>query len=206
MVYFFFKQLICGSPTKNSGGNSSLKASPSKMGLPDASGLIVGVNTINYDASSSVRNKAKSREERKMEMIMKAIEAMEKAEQRKKDTSGDEKPEKGPGNKRRRSSSSYRNDSTLEASSADEAMKPEPKRNRKKGRIGKGPGTPQRRRSRVKSGDSASNISADETPMDIVGTASAVSDRGPFRYVFEFRLDDNVRLLVQFCNVQFDYV
>ena len=139
-----------------------------------------------------------------MEMIMKAIEAMEKAEQRKKDTSGDEKPEKGPGNKRRRSSSSYRNDSTLEASSADEAMKPEPKRNRKKGRIGKGPGTPQRRRSRVKSGDSASNISADETPMDIVGTASAVSDRGPFRYVF--KLDDDVRLLVQFCNVQFDYV
>ena len=43
------------------------------MGLPDNSGLIVGVNTINYDASSSVRNKAKSREERKMEMIMKAI-------------------------------------------------------------------------------------------------------------------------------------
>merc|ERR1719323_812894 len=79
------KPLICGSPTKHSGGNSSLKASPSKMGLPDASGLIVGVNTINYDASSSVRNKAKSREERKMEMIMKAIEAMEKAEQRKKD-------------------------------------------------------------------------------------------------------------------------
>ena len=181
MVFFFFKHLICGSPTKNSGGNNSLKASPSKMGLPDASGLIVGVNTINYDASSSVRNKAKSREERKMEMIMKAIEAMEKAEQRKKDTSGDEKPEKGPGNKRRRSSSSYRNDSTLEASSADETMKPEPKRNRKRGRIGKGPGTPQRRRSRVKSGDSASNISADETPMDIVGTASAVSDRGPFR-------------------------
>ena len=29
------------------------------MGLPDNSGLIVGVNTINYDASSSVRNKAK---------------------------------------------------------------------------------------------------------------------------------------------------
>merc|ERR1712083_246595 len=105
-------------------------------GLPDNSGLIVGVNTINYDASSSVRNKAKSREERKMEMIMKAIEAMEKAEQRKKDHTG---TEGGPapnssnaGNtgagKRRRSSSSYRNsnafDSNLDASSADES-KPE---------------------------------------------------------------------------------
>ena len=33
--------------------------SPTKLGLPDNSGLIVGVNTINYDASSSVRNKAK---------------------------------------------------------------------------------------------------------------------------------------------------
>lgn len=89
-------------------------------------GLIVGVNTINYDASSSVRNKAKSREERKMEMIMKAIEAMEKAEQRKKDgtdgTPGD------PPSKRRRSSSSYRNDSNLEASSADESKPNEPKR------------------------------------------------------------------------------
>lgn len=39
------------------------KTSPSsgctKLGLPDNKGLIVGVNTINYDASSSVRNKAK---------------------------------------------------------------------------------------------------------------------------------------------------
>merc|ERR1712018_484574 len=88
------------SPLKN----GPTKGSPSKMGLPDSSGLIVGVNTINYDASSSVRNKAKSREERKMEMIMKAIEQMEKAEQRKKDhtdgTPGD------PPSKRRRSSSS----------------------------------------------------------------------------------------------------
>merc|ERR1719422_2540023 len=52
---------------------------------PDNSGLIVGVDTINYDASSSLRNKAKSREERKMEMIMKQIEALEKAEQKKKE-------------------------------------------------------------------------------------------------------------------------
>ncbi len=35
------------------------KPSPGKLGLPDNSGLIVGVNTINYDASSSVKNKAK---------------------------------------------------------------------------------------------------------------------------------------------------
>lgn len=114
------------------------------MGLPDSSGLIVGVNTINYDASSSVRNKAKSREERKMEMIMKAIEQMEKAEQRKKDHTGTEghptpNSGAGAGGKRRRSSSSYRNsnsafDSNLDASSADES-KPEPKsRNRKRGR------------------------------------------------------------------------
>jgi hypothetical protein len=78
-----------------------------------------------------------------MEMIMKAIEAMEKAEQRKKDTTGTESGQTptGTGNaggKRRRSSSSYRNsvnafDSNVEASSADES-KPEPKRNRKRGR------------------------------------------------------------------------
>merc|ERR1719464_1660135 len=81
-----------GSPSKN-GPNSCPKGagsgSPTKLGLPDNSGLIVGVNTINYDASSSVRNKAKSREERKMEMIMKAIEAMEKKEQRKGGTTED---------------------------------------------------------------------------------------------------------------------
>ena len=74
---------------------------------------------------------------------MKAIEAMEKAEQRKKDTTGNESGQTptGTGNaggKRRRSSSSYRNsvnafDSNVEASSADES-KPEPKRNRKRGR------------------------------------------------------------------------
>ena len=64
---------------------ASAKASPAKLGLPDSSGLIVGVNTINYDASSSLKNKAKSREERKMEMIMKAIEQMERAEQRKRE-------------------------------------------------------------------------------------------------------------------------
>jgi hypothetical protein len=166
-----------GSPSKN-GPNSCPKGagsgSPTKLGLPDNSGLIVGVNTINYDASSSVRNKAKSREERKMEMIMKAIEAMEKAEQRKKDTTGSESGQTptGTGNaggKRRRSSSSYRNsvnafDSNVEASSADES-KPEPKRNRKRGRSNSkqsNAGTPQRRRSRVLSGGSVSNMSNDE--------------------------------------------
>ena len=59
-------------------------------------------------------------------------------------------------------------------------------RNRRKGGPGGGrktpgaPGTPQRRRSRMKSGDSASNISADETGQDS-GTAGA-SSPGPFRF------------------------
>jgi hypothetical protein len=38
---------------------SSPTGGTSKLGLPDNKGLIVGVNTINYDASSSVRNKTK---------------------------------------------------------------------------------------------------------------------------------------------------
>ena len=159
------------SPSKN-GPPGSLKGSPSKLGLPDNSGLIVGVNTINYDASSAVRNKAQSREERKMEMIMKAIEAMEKKEQRKGGATDDP-------TKRRRSSSSYRNDSNLDASSADET-KPEPKaRNRKKGRKS-GPGTPQRRRSRVMSGGSASNMSADEIMAS--GDSGTPNHSGPFRF------------------------
>ena len=63
----------------------------------------MGVNTINYDLS--FRNKTKTREERKMEMIMKAFEDMEKsaAMRRAEGESGASvtKPEK----KRRRSNS-----------------------------------------------------------------------------------------------------
>merc|ERR1719367_2604416 len=97
--------------------------SPSKpsLGLPDQTGLIVGVNTINYDVS--FRNKTKTREERKMEMIMKAIEAMERNEARKRNDSDTQtKPEK----KRRRSNSTKTGgsgtagDSALDQSSADE--------------------------------------------------------------------------------------
>ena len=47
-----------------------------------------GVNTINYDVS--FRNKTKTREEKKIEMIMKTFEAMEKKEARKRNDS-DEK-------------------------------------------------------------------------------------------------------------------
>ena len=195
------KKSAPGSPTKNGPVNSlkGTSGSPSKLGLPDSSGLIVGVNTINYDASSSVRNKAKSREERKMEMIMKAFEAMEKAEQRKKDTPGAPPTPIETGNttqsdlttipdkKRRRSSSSYKNDSNLEASSADEAaLKPEPKRNRKKGRNSSKVSTPQRRRSRVMSGGSMSNMSADETPVTGNSTTDNLTNNshqnGPFRF------------------------
>jgi hypothetical protein len=46
------------SPVK-SHKTSPSSSSLAKLGLPDNKGLIVGVNTINYDASSSVRNKAK---------------------------------------------------------------------------------------------------------------------------------------------------
>ena len=96
-----------------SGGSSS----HAKMGLPDRSGVIVGVNTINYDASSSVHNKAKSREKRKMEMIIKAIEAMEKAELCKKDTTRTDKggmtPNTNGVGKQQHSSPSHRNSNSL---------------------------------------------------------------------------------------------
>ena len=47
------------SPLKGHHHKTSPSGGASKLGLPDNKGLIVGVNTINYDASSSVRNKAK---------------------------------------------------------------------------------------------------------------------------------------------------
>ena len=51
---------VATSPVKSHAHKTSpSSASLAKLGLPDNKGLIVGVNTINYDASSSVRNKAK---------------------------------------------------------------------------------------------------------------------------------------------------
>ncbi len=137
-----------------------------------------------------------------MEMIMKAIEAMEKAEQRKKEQSdaghhsGSDKPS---GGKRRRSNSSKNNsqntDSALDASSADEGRNdhsgsPSKKTARKKsGRKGGGGAqTPQRRRSRVVSGGSASALSENEAfqggcdSSATPNTANSNSGNGPFRF------------------------
>ena len=47
------------SPVKVQQHKIGPQGGPSMLGLPDNKGLIVGVNTINYDASSSVKNKAK---------------------------------------------------------------------------------------------------------------------------------------------------
>ena len=47
------------SPIKGGPQHKASPTGPSMLGLPDSKGLIVGVNTINYDASSSVKNKAK---------------------------------------------------------------------------------------------------------------------------------------------------
>ena len=102
---------------KDKEGSGSVKNSPSIMspalsgksptkpslGLPDQSGLIVGVNTINYDVS--FRNKTKTREERKMEMIMKAFEDMEKNNARKRNESETSSSVPKPEKKRRRSNS-----------------------------------------------------------------------------------------------------
>ena len=113
------------SPPPSMTSPAGLQKSPGKanLGLPDQSGLIVGVNTINYDVS--IRNKPKTREEKKMEMIMKAIEAMEWAEARKRSEGGDSSSDK-PEKKRRRSNSvktggnSGAADSALDQSYADQ--------------------------------------------------------------------------------------
>jgi hypothetical protein len=78
--------------------------SPGKANLclPDQTGLIVGVNTINYDVS--IRIKRYTREEKKMEMIMQAIEAMERAEFRKSSAGRDSSSDKLE-KKRRKSNS-----------------------------------------------------------------------------------------------------
>lgn len=105
-----------------------------------------------------------------MEMIMKAIEQMERAEARKQqERESGIVPEGSRPGKRRRSNSAAKHkdntDSALDASSADEAnvdLKALSIRGRRR-RAGPSSQTPQRRRSRAKSGDSQSaELSADE--------------------------------------------
>ena len=169
--------------------------SPSKqtLGLPDQTGLIVGVNTINYDVS--LRNKAMSREEKKMEMILKAIAAMEKAESRKKHESGSgaggstgDSSERAPA-KRRRSNSSKKEhaDSNIE-SSCDETGLDTPRSERPRAPKGKRKRTISlRRRSRAKSGDSTSAMSADEsgTTPNMENESSTPGDGAPFKFPFK---------------------
>ena len=118
---------VKNSPSIMSPALSGKSPTKPSLGLPDQSGLIVGVNTINYDVS--FRNKTKTREERKMEMIMKAFEDMEKKqnEGRKRNESETSSSVPKPEKKRRRSNSikaggnSGAGDSNLDQSSADEA-------------------------------------------------------------------------------------
>lgn len=168
-----------GSPS------SSLLKSPGKpaLGLPDQSGLIVGVNTINYDVS--FRNKAKTREEKKMEMILKAIEQMERTEARKRNENCDSSSEK-PEKKRRRSNSIKTNkdlnnvDSNLDASSADESCSTGGSKPRAgKGRGKRSGGLAARRRSRAKSGDSSALSDAEGTD-----TAGAEESGPPREFKF----------------------
>ena len=176
------------SPSANSSDLSGAPAkSPGKpvMGLPDQSGLIVGVNTINYDAG--LKRKSKTREEKKMEMILKAIEAMERAEARKKSESG-ESVDRVPAKRRRSSSIKKDNaDSNIEGSSGDEANA----EHKERVKLAKGKrrrNISMRRRSRAKSGDSTSAMSADEggtTPNLDSESTGTPGDHQPFKFPFK---------------------
>ena len=176
----------------DSAGPGAPAKSPGKpvLGLPDQSGLIVGVNTINYDVG--LRNKSKTREEKKMEMILKAIEAMERAEARKKSDNAESGSERSGSVKRRRSNSCKKEngDSNLDGSSGDEAMADEEKPDRPK--ISKGKrrrNLSMRRRSRAKSGDSTSAVSADESVLNMDSESTATpGDNQPFKFPFKKQL------------------
>ena len=174
------------------GSSSSAPAkSPGKpvLGLPDQSGLIVGVNTINYDVG--LRNKSKTREEKKMEMILKAIEAMERAEARKKSENGESGSEKVMVKRRRSNSMKKDNaDSNLDGSSGEESGLMDLKSDRAKVMKGKRRrNLSMRRRSRAKSGDSTSAMSADEggaTPnLDSESAATPGDHQQPFKFPFK---------------------
>ena len=178
------------SPTSSAADASG--ATPAKspgkpvMGLPDQSGLIVGVNTINYDAG--LRRKSKTREEKKMEMILKAIEAMERAEARKK-SDGSDCMESLP-KKRRRSNSTKKEtaESNPDGSSGDEACA-DPKERAKVAKVKRRRNISTRRRSRAKSGDSLSAMSAEEggnTPnLDGESSGTPGENNQPFKFPFK---------------------
>ena len=170
-------------------GSVTPAKSPGKpvLGLPDQTGLIVGVNTINYDVG--LRNKSKTREEKKMEMILKAIEAMERAEARKKSENGESGSERVPGKRRRSNSMKKDNpDSNLEGSSGEEA-ETDSKLDRQKVAKGKRRrNLSTRRRSRAKSGDSTSAMSGDEggaTPNLDSESNLTPGENQPFKFPFK---------------------
>lgn len=163
--------------------------SPGKpvLGLPDQTGLIVGVNTINYDVG--LRNKSKTREEKKMEMILKAIEAMERAEARKKSENGESGSERVPGKRRRSNSMKKDNpDSNLDGSSGDEAETDSKLERQKVAKGKRRRNLSMRRRSRAKSGDSTSAMSGDEggaTPNLDSESNLTPGENQPFKFPFK---------------------
>ena len=172
------------------GATSTPAKSPGKpvLGLPDQSGLIIGVNTINYDAG--LRKKSKTREEKKMEMILKAIEDMEKAEARKRSENVESGSERST-SKRRRSNSMKKDnpDSNMEGSSAEEGATEKADRPRTS-KVKRRRNISSRRRSRAKSGDSTSAMSADEggiTNLDSESTATP-GEHQPFKFPFKKQL------------------
>ena len=168
-------------------GPSSIKSAskPKKrsLGLPDQSGLIVGVNTINYDASTSIRNKTKTRDELKLEQIMKRFKAMEnserkakenkeKEERKRKKKDSDETETENPKKPKRQTGLSGAGESQ-DQSSADEGYgggrRPSGiSRGRSRKRSASLSGV--RRQSRAKSGDSSAMSETEtETADEIVG-------------------------------------
>lgn len=120
------------------------------------------------EPKKAIENKKLTREERKMEAIVRAFEKMEKTEQRKneqnKHKSGPTNVHSGSSNKKQRSSSSHSKDKsdTLKKSSSQQG-----RRKRKRGKSYSQPSSQKRRRNRLDSHNSDDGNTSDEssTPM-----------------------------------------
>ncbi|CAL4133750.1 unnamed protein product [Meganyctiphanes norvegica] len=170
------------SPAKSPGNASSSSSSPEDSGK-DSSGGNHSTTPGTPDASKvSDKNRKMTREERKILAIEKAFERMEKAAMRRQEMEKKKTEDKGKDKEDKRKKSECMSMTDDDKSSADECgrLTPGQDRSRRRGKKGKGKGTPQKRVNRPDS--TASDLTGDESScpgmMSPAGSSSAPTMEG----------------------------
>ncbi|XP_068231023.1 microtubule-associated protein futsch isoform X4 [Palaemon carinicauda] len=171
----------CGKSPVKSPSSSSTSSSPEDV-CKEASHTTPPTTacTLSPDTPKAVdkQQQKMTREERKIAAYMKAFERMEKAAQRRQEMEKKKEEDKGKDSKdkdKKRTVVEGDDDDWEKNSSADESVRntPNTDRSRRKGKKGRGKGSPQKRNSRIES--TASDFTGDESSCASVGLMSPVS-------------------------------